>query len=333
MRGRTLLVGILTFVTTAAGGVLGQPHSDIEIGSDADGAGNLVMKYPFTEVPIVRVSDSGLPGLFAGGDPGFDAVAIDDPPLLFVLDPMTEVTIELVAADNGVSLLIDNGVDPPVLLADPGAIARLGVHGGTPDLHQHPNYQLLLAGPPNEFAEGNVYFKLTNTAGPTSYGNSEVRRLKLSNGYLPPLESPTRDDALCQKAVGKSVRKLVAKNYKLMANCFDKLAASEAGGSDRAALTACTLATLAAEFGSNTQAAYDKIGAACGPLSGSSSPFTQVAVTTHLGMANCRVQELVSAGYNGAFERLAELLLAAAQIGTEEELADAFPCLHNSAGD
>jgi hypothetical protein len=332
MRKITILVGFFAFAATSPGGAFGQHAGDIEIGSSAADGGSLVMEYPFTETPIVRVSDSGFPGLFTSQDPGFEAVESDGPGL-FVLDSMTEVSIEIIAVDDGVSLFIDNGVDPPALLAAPGDSARLGVHEGTPELHRHPGYQLLLAGAPDEFAEGNVYFKLKNTAGPTGYGDSEVRRLKLSNGYLPALETPTKDDAKCQQAVGKNAGRLVAKNYKLMAKCFDKLAASEAGGSEKAALSACTLATLAAGFGSNTQAANDKIGAKCGPLSASSSPFTQVAVTAHLGMANCRVQELISAGYNGAFERLAELLLNAGQIVAEEELAGAFPCLHNSAGD
>lgn len=307
-------------------------HSDLEIGSSADGSGVLLVEFPFDEVPVLRVTDSGFPGLFTGEDPGFEAVEADEPGL-FELDALTEISLEIVVVDEGVSLFLNNGVDAPALLDAPGDIARVGVYQGSPDIHQHPNYQLLLSGAPDAFMEGSVYFKLSNTAGGAPYGDSEVVTFKLSNGYLAPLEAPSVDDAKCQKTVGKAVRKILNKNYKTFSKCFDKLTSLRAGGSQNAAVSACTLATLTAKLDDTTQGATDAIAQECGPLSGASTPFTQTEVATHLGMANCRVQEMASAGYNGGFEHLAELLLEAGQIATEDELADAFPCLHNSAGE
>jgi hypothetical protein len=312
---------------SAPGAARAQHAGDLEVGSDQNGAGNLVIEYAFDERPVVWVSDSGFPGLFTAQDPGFEAIEADEPPDRFSLLPATEISLEIVALDDGVSLLITNGTDAPALLDAAGETARIGIVGGTPDFHQHPNYQLLLSGAPDEFKEGRVYFRLANTAGGAPYGASAVHALALSNGHLPGLEAPTKAEAACQKAVGKADRKLLGLYFKRLVRCLDKLTALDAGGSVNAALGACTLADLGADLAAVTAKATETIAAKCGPLGPSSTPFTATAVKTHLGMVTCRAAEVAGAAYAESFERLAALLLDAGQITGEEEIRAALPCL------
>jgi hypothetical protein len=332
-------------------------HSDLLIGSDAMGGGDLLLDYPFDERPVVRVSDSGAPvGLFTATDPGFNQVEEDEPGEgVFTIPAGKEISLQVVAIDEIVSLKMDNGVDGVFFIPFDGDQYRIGVIGDgvcnqgtmlctagdvgapctenadchtlTPNIHNHPEYQLVLLGEPDKFAEGRVTFKLTNTGVGASYGDSPLYSLTVSNGHLPGLEieeNPTEADARasCQKTVAKAVRTLTGSQYKLLSKCLDKaIAAEHLGKSESAASKACDVdggdpKSLVGRLGAARQKAEDKIADACGPLDASSEPYTLSQVKTHLGMASCRTQELIAAAYSESIEHIAELASGTCPAGT-----------------
>lgn len=332
-------------------------HTDMEIGSSASGGGDLIVEYPFSELPVVRVTASGFPGLFTSTDPGFTP-ALDEPGL-FELSLGTEVDIEVTAIDPGISLQMGM-----TLLENVGDVANIGTQDvlGDPEssgLHKHPTFQLLLAAPGDTFAEGRVSFKLKEGASGIGYGDSEIHTLRLSNGYLPGLEGTvTIADVNCRKAVAGEVRKLTAEVYKRLGLCLDRVTlAEELGRSEKAARKACEVNTafdskgVAGRIATATAKAIARIQAKCGTLTGSSEPYTLSAVTTHLGMASCRAQELAGATYENARHEIAEILgecddnvcvggpeagnacTTDADCDAEEAVEEALPCLLGSAGD
>jgi len=170
---------------------------------------------------------------------------------------------------------------------------------------------------------------------PVGYAPSSVKKLTVSNGYLPPLASATEDDLKCQKALAGAVRGFSAKTYQLVAKCVDAvLAHTMLGKSESAALKACNLdegddKSLVGAIAASRQKAFDKIDKKCGPLGTSSLPYTASQVQTHLGMAECRATELAGAGYNHAPDMIGHVLEEAA-AGDHHDVLHAFPCMKAS---
>ncbi len=333
-------------------------HSDLEIGSSASGGGDLIVEYPFSELPVVRVTDSGFPGLFTSTDPGFTP-ALDEAPDLFELSLGTEVDFEITDIDPGISLQMGM-----TLLENVGDTATIGTHDflGDPEsssLHQHPTFQLLLSAPGDTFAEGRFSFKLREGSSGVGYGDSEIHTLKLSNGYLPGLEgAATIADVNCRKAVALEVRKLTAEVYRRLGLCLDRITlAEELGKSEKAARKACEVNTahdskgVAGRIETAVQKAIGRIEKKCGTLTSSSEPYTQSAINTHLGMASCRAQELAGATYENARDEIAHILgechdnvcVGGPEAGNacttdedcdaEEAVEEALPCLLGAAGE
>lgn len=364
-------------------------HADMLVGGDSAGVGNLLIDYPFGERPVVRVSDSGAPeGLFTAVDPGFDRAEDEPAEGVFELPSGTEISLEVVALDDSIQLTLDNGVDPLAILANPGDTAVIGqISDGecdavleeciagdigapchedyecstlSPDIHNHPEFQLLLLAEPDEFAEGDVLFKVTNTDA-AGYGESEVYKLTLSNGHLPHAEfedaaddKEKKDRAKCLSTVGKEVRKLTADHYKRLTKCMDALVgAEELGGSESKVDAACSLSSsdkgVVGRLEDKRTKAIAGIAKKCGPLGTSSEPFTARQINNHLGMATCRTQELVGGLYNGSLGMLEEHFSGECDssfcdggindgmacsddedCSAEEDIEEAIPCLKMS---
>lgn len=323
----TRLAAAVTLLTAAgAGAALGQHSHNIEVGSTADGAGALVMEWDFDAQPIARVVDSGFPGLFSGDIPGFGDAA-DAAPDIYQLDVGTEVEIEVTAIDPGVSVKFGATV-----LDSVGDTAVLGTT--TPELHNHPEWQLVTADA-NTFGEGHVSFRVREGSTSVGYADSEIRTIRVSNGYLPVLETATAEQLKCQKGVAKAGAKLAAKVQGLLAKCLDKVQAAEfLGKSDDAAAKACDVDHMRPKsLASNVEAEVDKARAAaaktCGAFSGTSTPYTDSMVRAHLGMISCRAQEQAGAQYNGAAHAIGHILEHAG-IGDEHDVHHALPCLKGS---
>jgi len=304
----------------------------MEIGSTADGGGDLTIEYDFGSV--VRTDFAGLVGpfaLYSAANPGFTAV--EDEPLegLFELDPGTTLSMTLVTIDSDLQVQLGATV-----MGVPGDSAEIGTHdipGEDGALHQHPTFRLFLDAPEGEFGEGTVSFKLEGDAlNPTAYGESETYSLRVSNGYLPENENP---DALagarCRKAVAQQVRVLLGKQYKTLSGCLDAIQDWKAKGGDletpsNVVLRRCStdpakgvLAKLASDRQKALAAAVKKCG----------GTFAETSISTHLGMAQCRTQELIGAAYASGLEDFAVVL-----FGDDEEAAEeALPCVEETQGE
>jgi hypothetical protein len=334
-------------------------HADLLVGSDADGGGSLVLDYPFAETPVVRVTDSGFAGLFTSTDPGFMPAGDEPDEGVFELDLSTEIGVEITDIDANVSLQLG-----PTTLDAVGESAVIGTHDNAdPELsglHQHPEFRVTLAEPDNlTFAEGRFSFRVFDTG--AGYGDSAIASLTLSNGYLGHAEG----NPGCVKAIAGEQRKSVANVYKSLGKCLDKVLVAEDGGNPAAAVAACSLddadpKSLVSKLAAARTKALDKIAKKCGALSDTSTPFTLSQVSTHLGMGECRAEELVGATYASAREELAALFDSELGAGTcdvggsntctggpnagaacssdeecswEEAVGEAFSCLKNSAGE
>lgn len=310
-------------------------HSDIEIGSSTAGGGELVAEYDFdinlrtdfaTEVGPIAVYSSTTPGFVA---------AEDEAPELYELDNGTTVDMMIVTIDEAISIQVD-----ATTLAAPGDVATIGTHDGVPGddgaLHNHPTYQLLLDAPKGEFREGDVSFVLQDPA--SAYGDSTVHTLHVTNGYPPPVEEPTNDTAKCQKQVGGEVRKLINTSYGALAKCLDQIQSWKASGADietdpvpNSVAKACSdpVAGAGARIASARAKAQDKVVDKCVGVFGETEEATIDAVSPHLGMATCRVEDLIGAAYSSALEDIAVVV-----FGDDEEAAsEAFPCIGESQGD
>lgn len=350
----TLTMAICAVALCAMPAVAQHDHSDLLIGSDADGAGSLVLDYPFGETPIVRVTDSGFAGLFTSTDPGF--MPAEDEPLesVFALDLGSEIGVEITDIDSNVTLQLG-----ATTLDQVGDSAVIGTHDNADpelsDLHQHPEFRVILSEPDNlTFAEGRFSFRVFDTA--AGYGDSSIASLTLSNGYLGEGES----NPGCVKAIAGEQRKYVALIYKGLAKCMDLVI----GGNAEAAVASCSLddgdpKSLVSKIDAARTKSLDKIAKKCGALSDTSLPFTLSQVSTHLGMGACRAEELAGATYANAREEIAGTFDGALGAGTcdggsstctggpnpgaacsddeecswEEAVGESFSCLKNSAGE
>lgn len=322
----------LALLAVPAGAHAQHAHSDMELGATADGGGALMIEYNFGS--IVRTDFAGLVGpfaLYSSSNPGFTPV--EDEPLegIYELDAGTTVSMSVVTIDAGLQLQLG-----ATIMEAPGDSALIGTHdvaGDAGALHRHPTFRLILDAPEGEFGEGTVSFKLAgDPLNPTSYADSETYTLKVSNGYLPENENPVAlTGARCQKAVAKEVRTFVGKQYKWLSGCLDVVQDFKAKGGDleapsNAVLNKCSTDSVRgvlAKVAADRAKALGKAAAKCG------GTFESVAISTHLGMAQCRTQELIGAAYASALEDIAVVM-----FGDDEEAAeDAFPCLKETQGE
>lgn len=141
-----------------------QHAGDMLIGSTAAGGGALTIAYDFAT--RILASPNVLPGFFSTTDPGFDAVATAGSGR-FPLAAGTTVRMTLVAIDAGAQLQLDG-----TTLDGPGDGALIGT---SPDLHTHPQWQLLL----DEGAIGDFTISFRLTA--TGYADSETYQAVVTN--------------------------------------------------------------------------------------------------------------------------------------------------------
>ena len=191
---------------------------------------------------------------------------------------------------------------------------------------QHPELQLLLALPPGEFGEGTISFKLTTTSG--AYTESASYTLRLSNGHLAPLDyaqSAYDKEAIdCQKTIGKAVRGYMAAKHKALGGCLDKIAVVEArehAGEDAAKAETAAATVCGDKMLAKIAGARDKAEAAMLATCIVSGDLTATSAAAHLGLAGCRVEELISASYPGAQGLLAAFMAGGRPVDTH------FPCL------
>jgi len=154
----------------------------IEIWSTANGSGALTVYWDFTKIVQTYQSfcaSDGSACLYTTIDPGFMA---PDPPApadgLFRIADGTNVSIQIVAADSGLSIHV-NGQK----LYQPGDTALLGTQ---PPIHNHPSWQIVV--PANQYGNFNLSYMLTTDS--SAYTNSQVYTQVVTN-VPPPEETPT----------------------------------------------------------------------------------------------------------------------------------------------
>lgn len=333
MKHTRLAFGLTAILLAGPVGALAEPHEDdMGIASTADGGGDLAIEYNFDA--IVRTDFAGIVGpfaLYSSANPGF--TPLEDEPLegLYELDLGSSIDMTVVTIDPSLQLQLGATV-----LDSAGDSAEIGTHdvpGEDSALHQHPTFRLFLDAPEGEFGEGAVSFKLQGDPGnATSYGDSETYTLHVSNGYLPANGNAVAlDGARCQKAVANEVRVFVGKQYKRMAGCLDVIQDFKAKGGDlgtpsKAVLGKCStdpVKGLLAKIAADRAKGLAKAAAKC------AGTFETVAISSHLGMGQCRTQELVSGAYASALEDLAVVM-----FGDDEAAAEAaLPCLKETQGE
>ncbi|MCK6553286.1 hypothetical protein L6Q96_01670 [Candidatus Binatia bacterium] len=184
MNRRLPLVAILLAgLTLAPDRACGQAtHADMLLFSTMARGGTLTVDYDFstpTEVfESICVADRCL---YGNTNPGFNVAASDRPAQgFFLLRDRTQVTMEIVALDPGVSVKVGSSV-----LNSAGARATIGT---APGIHLHPSWQVAVQrGQRGTFK---VRFRLTTTS--RFYEPSEVFVLSLSNGSREPTPTETQ---------------------------------------------------------------------------------------------------------------------------------------------
>ncbi len=141
---------------------------DMFLGADAAGSGVLRVDYDFgREVAApLSVSASGT-NLFVAVDPGFNPILADESSFFVVADG-TAITIVVTAIDPGVSLKLRGAIADAV-----GESAVLGVF---PDVHIHPEWQVVLP-EGAELGPRTITFKAT---APIPYADSDEYTLILA---------------------------------------------------------------------------------------------------------------------------------------------------------
>ncbi|HTN81626.1 MAG TPA: hypothetical protein VMK16_18280 [Acidimicrobiales bacterium] len=318
-------------------------HSgDMAVSSTLAHGGALTIGYDFSTVvranydPVLTsVLPPGMTG-YSNDEPGFDALDTDFPgDGLFIIDPGTQVSVEITAIDDGTVGMVLNGT--PLLHVGDSTV--LGTQGGVDGIHHHPSWQIYLMLPAGSYGDARVSFRIKRTGGATAYADSSVFTLRVSNGHLfPPEWDTTAYDSAsvkCQQTLGKAVRKFTGTLQKALEGCLDKVTvvtatAATGGDTTKAEATAArtcgdangTLppsATMLGKIAAARQKALDGILKACGP-SGSNT-YDDNAISQHLGLAACNVEDTMSGGYHGAHEAL-EAITQGGQPVTES-----LPCL------
>lgn len=143
---------MMAFLLGSAPALAHGPVETIEIGSTADGGGALVTFFHFHD-RVARLSYSTTVGpnsIYTGALPAFESLPADDAPDLYVLDPGTQVNVEITAIEEGASVTINS-----TLLDEVGESVLLGTQ---PIGHNHPAWTLSLELPAGSFGEASVSF-------------------------------------------------------------------------------------------------------------------------------------------------------------------------------
>jgi hypothetical protein len=303
-----------------------QHSHTMAIESDASDGGQLQLGWDFDGTPIARTSDAGLAGVFTGNVPGLNDGA-GDGTSTFPLSDGTDVDVEVTAMDAGLRWIFPSGT-----LEEAGDST---FEGTMPNMHNHATFELNTTDA-NQFAEGRISFRVVeSTAVPFGYTPSDVKTLIVSNGYLPPFETASATDLRCQKAVAGAAGGFSAKTYQALGKCLDAaLAHVMLGRPAKPALQKCGVDEADARSLFNLIAtekgkAVSKIARQCGALSDSSLPYTESQINTHLGMVQCRAEELAGAAYNHAADLIGDVLEAAGK-GDHHDVQHAFPCMKAS---
>lgn len=154
----------------------------INVYSTAPGGGALTTSWNFAEreIPTFEAFCQSGQCLFSAIDPGFLAGFPPPPAGYHVVEDGVRVSLEVIARDAAATIRIGGqaiGVGGSALI------------GTTPDLHNHPSWQLLL--PQGEHGEYAIEFRLTTDA--AGYANSEPFVARLTNQSIPTsTPSPTR---------------------------------------------------------------------------------------------------------------------------------------------
>ncbi len=311
--------------------------TDFLLSQDPTGASDaLVCEYEYdtTVAPLAYSFSVGAQSVFSGTNPGFDAADGDE---FFagvpyhIYPPGVSIWIELVDNDGGRTAMKLRGKT----LAQPGDTVELGVAGSQPpgNLHHHPEWLLFVDGPPAEYAEGRIAFRVTS---PTpGYGPSRAYTLRLTTGHLPPpdfgADAYDKRSVACQQAVGRAVEPYVRAVYGGLRRCLDKLTVARAklvAGEDVTAATgaAAKTCTPAAQKAEKLRArAAAAIGKRCDP--NGSGDFTADQIAQHLAMARCRAEEIAAASYFRAQTYLTPL------TAQGRSLREVFPCVFRTAGE
>ncbi len=323
MRIKKGLSAMTAVMLLGLGSAAAQHSHTMLVTSDAAGTGALGLEWDFDGLPIARTTDSGLPGVFTGNIPGFND-GTGDGVTSFPLTDTTDVDVEIMAIDEGIRWIF--GGTP---VEESGDTALIGT---MPSLHNHATFEIT-ADDANTFAEGEISFRVNeSTAVPFGYTPSEVRTLTVSNGYLSPFETATKDDLKCLKTVAGAARKFNGKTYQLIGKCMDAvLAHTMLEKPATPALKKCSIdeldeKSLVGRIAAEKAKAVEKIAKNCGALSDSSLPFTESQIHTHLGMAQCRAEELAGATYNLAASQIGHIL-EEASLGDAHDVQHALPCM------
>lgn len=333
---------LTSFLALSAAAALAAPgqafgdseHGDLGVGSTLDGGGDLMSEYNFETVLRTDFQvEVGNTSVYSSTTPGIGA-AEDEAPDIFELDVGTTVGLTLITIDDNLAIQVD-----ATTIDEPGETAILGTHDGVPGddgaMHQHPTYQILIEAEPGAFGEGDFSFVFEDSG--STYGESEIYSMHISNGYLAPVEEPTKDTTKCQKQVGKEVGKLIGSDYKVIAKCLDAVQSWKADGGDIESdpipanvqkICGDPAKGIQQRVADNQAKALSKVVSKCVGTFGTDTEGSTNALSPHLGMAACRVQELIGAAYPSALEDIAYSAFA----GDEEAAEEAFPCMRESQG-
>ncbi len=162
---------LLVLISTPAAA---QHAGDILVGSSTSGGGALAAKFDFDEKIVATASV--LPGFFTTTEPGFDAITSAGSGH-FPLANGTTVSIEITALDAGAQMQIEG-----TTLDGPGDRAVIGT---MPDLHLHPQWQLLL----DEGVSGD--FTIAFRLSASGYESSPVYEATITNVEAAATPTPT----------------------------------------------------------------------------------------------------------------------------------------------
>jgi hypothetical protein len=328
---KTLLMGLALAAAATAHAQEEHGHGDMLVASTAAGGGALAIEYDFATVVGLAYDAtlSDLLGLsaYTSTDPGFDSIEADEPEeSLYRLAAGTDVTVEITAIDEGRVAVFLNGT----LLDEIGDSVLLGTQDAPPpgDIHHHGEMRLLLMLPADQPGEGRFCFRLTSAA--PAYAASEPSCVTVSNTHLfvDFADGDAKANLACQKAVGKSVAKLMGLYTKTLFKCLDTVAAvvsaEEQGqpmeAAEAKAVKACggsagVPSTLLGRLGGIVTKASAGITQKCG------GAFDADQIARHLNKAACSIQFLASQAYPEAHVVLDGI------DGGGGPVADALPCL------
>jgi len=314
------------------------PAETMVVASTADGGGQLALVFDFTTVARLSYSTTlGVTDVYTGGLPGLAGLSADSvPESLYVLDPGTQVK------------LVATGLDPGKTAVQIGATSidaagESAVIGTAPLADSHPEWQLLLTG--DEPGEGTISFKLAATA-PSPYTDSPIYTLRLSNGPIPPFafDQSANDSAavVCQKAIAKTLPRLITKTMSAMNRCLVAIADLQAHLAlavppsnlvdiYRATESVCAGSVAAApertplgKVEALSSAAEAAIAARCSGI------LDERAIADYVRSARCGAEQLLGEAFPGANAGLAAFLSQPAQGG--DALSGHFPCLRATIG-